>query len=507
MMKSRAFRHLFLMLVATCVYAGLTLAPSGLVAAAVTCGNSGSPWETVVVGVPRGGAGLVDVHDRNGGPQRVIRPGSLGHAGAVGDRFGAAVVSADINGDRCVDLVVGAPGTGGVGAVYLIYGTPAGVGLGSVIRLPYAGSAGDAFGAALAVEILPRVPALVYIWVGAPSRDVGGSVDAGAVVRYTLTAGAVSSPSVLTQNSPGVPGTAEAGDGFGQVLAPVEGGVLVGQPREDVGAKVDAGMVTMLRAPSGSSSRSTAVTEDSPGIAGAAESGDRFGAALSGGDGVLAVVGVPGEDLGTIRDTGMVHAIPLTLAPISDIWYISQNSAGVPGTAEAGDRFGTSVQHGVVNPVGNTPTCSAAEIAIGAPGEDIGIVANAGAITMYMTHRRPGSHCPSRVYQRGLSARPGDGLGAALGVLSDLGLLSGDLRGVSVEQPSRLVVGSPGEAVGSVPDAGVVEVLNPLGVFPNVESSFTLSTGSRAGTRYGSFISKPASCAFCYEVQSSDPPP
>jgi hypothetical protein len=478
-MRSGRFRLLFLTVVATCMCAGLMVSTSSPVAAAVTCGDSGSLWETVVVGVPRSGAGLVDVHDRDGGPQRLIRPASLGQAGAVGDRFGAAIVSGDFNDDRCVDLVVGAPGTGGVGAVYVVYGTTAGVGLGSVIRLPYAGFAGDAFGTALAVEVAGGV----HIWVGAPGRDVDGNVNAGAVVRYTLTDGAVSSPSVLTQNSPGVPGAAEPGDRFGQVLAPVDGGVLIGQPREDVGAMVNAGMVTVMYRPDVNGGRSYGITENTPGIGGAAESGDRFGAALSGFNNV-AVVGVPREDLGSIRNAGTVHAIELEEHPIRDIQYFNQNSAGVPGTPEAGDRFGASVQL-------YTEQLSNGRIslgyAVGAPGEDLGTVANAGSITTYV-----GNHVgPSRVYHRGPNARPGDALGAAIG------LLSGDVRIVPDERVPRLVVGSPGEAIGSVPNAGVVEVVDPIGYALNIESSYTLSTGSHAGTRYGSVISKTAFCWLC----------
>jgi FG-GAP repeat protein len=471
----------------------------------------------LVVGVPKGpdvlgpGAGLVDVHDRDGGPPRVIRPGSLGQAEAVGDRFGAAIVSADFNGDRCLDLVVGAPGTGGVGAVYVVYGSPAGVGSGAVIRLPYAGSAGDAFGAALAVDVDLKTSGLAVatIWVGAPGRDVSGNVDAGALVRYTLTAGAVSTPTVLTQNTPGVPGAAEPGDRFGQVLAPVDGGVLVGQPREDVGTVVDAGMVTLLPAPSGGTVRlPRAITEDSPGIAGKSETGDHFGAALSGGEGQLncgagdprwcpdvAVVGVPDEDLGSIRDTGMVHAIPLDGLTTTDNFYISQDSPGVPGAAEAGDRFGASVQHGVVNSLGSSPLCDPFGYAIGAPGEGIGNVTHAGAITMYVSKLGPPSLCPSGVYHRGSDARPSDGLGASLGLLLGLATLSGDPNAPI----TSLAVGSPGEAIGAVPDAGVVEILYPSD-FPDIESSYTMSTGSHAGTRYGSVISKTASCKLCFNL-------
>ena len=359
-------------------------------------------------------------------------------------------------------------------------GRPQGVGRGSVIRLPYTGSAGDAFGAALAVEA-GNLGAT--IWVGAPGRDVGGNADAGAVVTYTLTDGKVFSPSVLTQNSPGVPGAAEPGDRFGQVLAPLEGGVLVGQPREDVGAKVDAGMVTVMYRPGVNGGSSYAVTENTPRIGGSAESGDRFGAAL---DGYLnvAMVGVPGEDLGSTRDAGTVHVLPLEMLPVRDMEYFNQDSAGVPGTSEAGDRFGASVQlhH---EQLANGRIVLA--YAVGAPGEDIGTVVDAGSLTTVSQYQQG----PSRIYHRGSKGRPGDALGAAIG------LLSGDQRIVSDERVPSLAVGSPGETVGSVPDAGVVEVINTNDDALNVESSYTLSTGSHKDGRYGSVISTAAFCESC----------
>jgi hypothetical protein len=42
-------------------------------------------------------------------------------SGAQGDEFGAAVVLADLNDDRCSDIIVGAPGSnGGAGRVHVV---------------------------------------------------------------------------------------------------------------------------------------------------------------------------------------------------------------------------------------------------------------------------------------------------------------------------------------------------------------------------------------------------
>lgn len=66
----------------------------------------------VVVGMPTyPGGGAVDVRFTAGGGT-VLTAASLGAwTPSAADRFGAAVVVTELNGDRCADLVIGAPGT------------------------------------------------------------------------------------------------------------------------------------------------------------------------------------------------------------------------------------------------------------------------------------------------------------------------------------------------------------------------------------------------------------
>ncbi|MCW3158484.1 hypothetical protein [Micropruina sonneratiae] len=52
-------------------------------------------------------------------------------------------------------------------------------------------------------------------------------------------------------------------------------------------------------------------------------------------------MGVPGEDVGTLKDAGQVSALTGGLG-----W--TQHSAGAPGQAEAGDRMGASLAEGLV---------------------------------------------------------------------------------------------------------------------------------------------------------------
>ncbi|MFJ3665124.1 FG-GAP and VCBS repeat-containing protein [Streptomyces sp. NPDC090106] len=115
------------------------------------------------------------------------------------------------------------------------------------------------------------------------------------------------------------------------------------------------------------------VNQDSPAVPGAAEAGDGFGTDVQLGDvdddGFLDVLtGVPGEDLGSRTDAGAVVVLKGTEHGLTGVGsrVITQNSTGVPGTAEKGDRFGGAVH------LGDTDGDGAPEPAVGAPGENAG---------------------------------------------------------------------------------------------------------------------------------------
>ncbi|MBQ1106618.1 FG-GAP-like repeat-containing protein [Streptomyces anulatus] len=88
----------------------------------------------------------------------------------------------------------------------------------------------------------------------APRATVKGLESAGALVVLYGSAQGVSAAkrAVITQASPGVPGAAEAGDGFGASSAVADldkdgfADVVVGSPYEDVGSAKSAGAVTVL---------------------------------------------------------------------------------------------------------------------------------------------------------------------------------------------------------------------------------------------------------------------
>lgn len=204
--------------------------------------------------------------------------------------------------------------------------------------------------------------------MGMPGFPTRGAKGSGAVlVDRVVSDPDAPLPLNLSQATVGVPGTAETNDHFGAAvhLVPDPNGgdptLLVGAPGEDLGSTTDAGTVTISRI-SYEDIKTTgtvrAVDQNSSGMSGTAERGDQFGAAVSSvraGSKISYLVGVPGEDVGSTKDAGMVQTVGTGKG-----W--TQATSGVPGTAESGDRMGASL--------GGSPATGAARPLIGVPGED-----------------------------------------------------------------------------------------------------------------------------------------
>lgn len=113
------------------------------------------------------------------------------------------------------------------------------------------------------------------------------------------------------------------------------------------------------------------ITQDTAGVPGADETGDGLGASASVGDldgdgyGEV-VVGLPGEDVGTAKDAGGVLVFKGRASGITgaDTKVIGQSTVNVPGADENGDAFGGEVH--VVAPAKGVP----ATLAVAAPGEN-----------------------------------------------------------------------------------------------------------------------------------------
>ncbi|MGH3381159.1 MAG: hypothetical protein ACRDP6_41145 [Actinoallomurus sp.] len=289
--------------------------------------------------------------------------------GRSGDQFGAAVAEvADYHEEgedtRCSLLVVGAPrrdvgGKQDAGAVFL-FQYDRSTGKFALLHEYHQGSdgvpgtpqAGAMFGAELAspFHTTDTAPVVTPLYVGIPGATVNGRKGAGAVASLTFTGGAtptVGKGVLITQDSAGVPGTAEAGDALGSALAATPVGVLAGTPGEDIGSATNAGSIVYWH--TDPAATTVGVNQDTVGIPGSVESGDRFGSALydiqegreDEGNGE-ALVGIPRENVGKVVDAGMVTLIPVEGGSFQldrAIGY-TQNSNGVAGTVEAYDYLG-----------------------------------------------------------------------------------------------------------------------------------------------------------------------
>jgi hypothetical protein len=153
-----------------------------------------------------------------------------------------------------------------------------------------------------------------------------------------------------------VPGAAEDGDRFGASLAVSEPQDVVGHhrqlavgvPGEDVGRVVDAGLVNLFENDATGLRAGPGLTQSTAGVPGAAETGDRFGHSLAfrPDDGTLAV-GVPYEDVGRVRDAGLVQTLAFrtrsgATAVVAGPTY-TENSTGTPGRVATGNRFGLAL--------------------------------------------------------------------------------------------------------------------------------------------------------------------
>ncbi|MFD5077614.1 integrin alpha [Streptomyces sp. NPDC058371] len=330
----------------------------------------------------------------------------------AGDHFGFSRTSYDADGDGCADLVVGVPyedvAKDGVdlidaGAIYVIHGTPTGIGTGSKIE-SYNQSGLD-----------PNTTTEAYDWFG-----------------YAVKAG---------ETSTGAPFLA------------------VGVPGESVtsGGKTysDAGCVHYVQG-----STKTTVNQDDTGVPGVVEAYDRFGYSLAGTNRYFAV-GVPGEAIDDAKFAGGVTVFSHTIAngvPTALVG-IDQNATGITGVAEAGDGFGTSVSMTNYRPTDQTFN-SDVLLAVGAPGEDVQTVADAGGAAVVRI-QPSGAYTEMAAIDASMENVEGDpAAGDFLG--QRVTIANTDTNVVTTANTVRLAVGIPGRDAGSVKDAGAVQIFRPL---------------------------------------------
>lgn len=479
-------RWLRIALVTALVAAGLVAAGSPTPAHAYACSgtlygdfdNDDAVDLVVARTLPTTKAGQIDIRLSGGGTQ-TFGAASLGFQTQANDKFGAAITIINLrDGDNCPDLVIGSPGFhNGDGAAYVVHGNGHGVALTGASRMPTP-QIGSRFGTSVGAMDLPWSGSRLFI--GAPGFDAGSVTDAGAVIVSQLVNG-VPSPQVSVFTYTDFGAAPKAGDELGSVMSTDYGyEVMLGVPRRDVGAAKDAGEAIVFsvddeHAPSLVKTWAR-VSQNTSGAPDTAEAYDNFGAAV---DVSAHVVGVPGEDLSGRSNVGMV----MRFAPYGHgginwkAWH--QNSTGIPGSNESGDKFGAAVHVVYAERLVDDDPVPDNLIVVGVPGEDVGSIKDAGSVTVIVPSVLGSSY--SLAQGAGLPGKveAGDRVGSSFGETSTTATSKYPFS-------DGLVIGAPGENVGTVVDSGLVMVKYRL--LPKTTGGWTsyANVGTPvAGTQYG----------------------
>ncbi|WP_107122674.1 FG-GAP-like repeat-containing protein [Streptomyces dysideae] len=332
------------------------------------------------------------------------------------DAFGTAVASADLNTDGYADLLIGAPGEDlsgdtNAGMVTVVWGSASGLSGARTFTDPFRTDY-DRYGKALAAGdfdgdgdpdvAVGSTGSIVLTTTDGPFTKTGafngsegsgngwwngaygvehlssGDVTGEGLDSLILHSRALNSDDAVTAVADGrisnymdwlrkLPG------GYASSVGDIDGDghadIAVGNHREPsadpAGAK--GGKVTVVYGgPDGPDTTRTplVLTQNTAGVPGASETGDRFGGSVSlgdlNGDGHADLaIGTPGEN----TDTGMITVLfgSATGLKTTGVQSFTQNTAGVPGVSETGDRFG-----------GRVEIADRAWLAVSAPGENGG---------------------------------------------------------------------------------------------------------------------------------------
>lgn len=347
-------------------------------------------------------------------------PGVPG-TGESSDSFGAAVTSADYDGDGNADLAVGEPGKtvdghNSSGAVTVVFGSPKGLNTKRSISLNLRGGAADyaRFGTALASADLDDdgYPDLA---VGAPTVEAtseGGSATGRSVGEVSVFRGGsgglseARSAVLPSVDAPSVPGNIQFGAALAVADLNRDGAADLVVASTGVADRGDGypGSVSVCFGAEGGS-RGCAQIAQATRYAGLTSLavGD-----VSGSSTPEIALGVTGE-LDTAGSVYLFELVDGTPSRVKKVRHLTQASRGVPGSSEYGDGFGSSVA------IGDLDEDGYGDLVIGSPGEDEG----QGRITVVRGAEEGWRTSGNKAYDQDTKGIPGaaepyDNFGAAV---------------------------------------------------------------------------------------------
>ncbi|MGP3983874.1 VCBS repeat-containing protein [Streptomyces sp. KR80] len=365
----------------------------------------------------------------SGAKRTVLSQDSSGVPGTAesGDFWGHDTSAADFNNDGYTDLAVGAPfedvsGDTDGGTVQIIWGSANGLSGGTTVADP-APTQHDRFGFVLEAAdfngddksdlAIGSSSASIRIYRGGFGKSAGSTgglytvrpaiLSGGDAGEFNLHSGDVNGDDIADLVVDGYETTSEEGwntnyylpgsasgvttsgakklpaglitdigdtnsDGYGDIVIGMDWDSDTGVPGAGDGGKVNIIYGSALGPGAG-----TSISQDSPGVPGSSEKGDRFGNELHlgdvNGDGHLDLaVSAASEDLDGVKNAGSVTVL-YGAADGSGITgagaqFFSQATPGVPNANETDDRFGSDVHLADLTGDGK------ADLTIGASGEN-----------------------------------------------------------------------------------------------------------------------------------------